>query len=114
MQAIYTKYLPCTNVKGSRIKAQCDRGSITISYPDELSGDEVHIYAAECLVQKFVKEDFEKYASRYPDYKSPWSKSRVCGAMPQKIGGCVHVFRHGVYDGEFSKTLKKMISELKK
>lgn len=32
-QAIQTKYLPATSFKGSRIKAWCERGSITIDYP---------------------------------------------------------------------------------
>ncbi len=52
MQAIITKYLPCTNSKGSRIKAQCAAGSITIDYPHELSGQAVYRKAAEALVAK--------------------------------------------------------------
>jgi hypothetical protein len=52
MQAIITKYLPATNSRGSRIKATCAAGSITISYPYELSGQAVHRKAAEALVAK--------------------------------------------------------------
>jgi hypothetical protein len=52
MQAIKTKYLPATNFKGSRIKASCEAGSITIPYPYELSGDKVHIFAATELCNK--------------------------------------------------------------
>jgi hypothetical protein len=52
MQAIITKYLPATNTKGSRIKATCSAGSITISYPHELSGQAVYQAAAEALVSK--------------------------------------------------------------
>lgn len=52
MQAIVTKYLPCTNTKGSRIKAFCDAGSITIPYPHELSGMAVYRKAAEMLLEK--------------------------------------------------------------
>jgi hypothetical protein len=52
MQAIITKYLPATATKGSRIKATCDAGSITISYPHELSGQAVHRTAAEALAAK--------------------------------------------------------------
>ncbi len=87
MQAIQTKYLPATNVKGSRIKAWCERGSITISYPDELSGDACHVYAADKLVEKFVKEDEKRYGTN----KNPWSAKRICGGLP-KPNGCVHVF----------------------
>ena len=86
MQAILTKYLPATNFKGSRIKAVCDRGSITISYPDELSGDACHIAAVDALIAKFVKED----EARYGTNKNPWSKPRVCGGLPD--GSVAHVF----------------------
>lgn len=86
MQAIQTKYLPATNFRGSRIKATCDRGSITISYPDELSGDACHIAAADALIAKFVKEDAERYGTE----RNPWSRPRVCGGLPDN--SCVHVF----------------------
>jgi hypothetical protein len=52
MQAIITKYLPATATKGSRIKATCSAGSITISYPHELSGQAVHKAAAKALIFK--------------------------------------------------------------
>ena len=57
MQTIITKYLPATNTKGSRIKATCNRGSCTIPYPYELSGDAVHNAAAQALVNRFILED---------------------------------------------------------
>ena len=86
MQAIETKYIPATNTRGSRIKAECERGSITIDYPHELSGDAVHIAAADALVAKFVKEDAERYGTD----RNPWSKPRVCGGL--KNGHYAHVF----------------------
>jgi hypothetical protein len=53
MKAIMTKYLPCTNSKGSRIKASDgDGNSITIGYPHELSGEEVFKKAAIALCDK--------------------------------------------------------------
>ena len=52
MQAIHVKYLPCTNTRGSRIKATCAAGSLAISYPYELSGQAVYRAAAEALAQK--------------------------------------------------------------
>lgn len=52
MQAIQTRYLGPTNTRGSRIKATCAAGSITISYPYDLSGQAVHRRAAEALVSK--------------------------------------------------------------
>jgi hypothetical protein len=89
MQAITTKYLPATNVRGSRIKATCERGSITISYPHELSGEAVHIAAADALVAKFVREDWAQYG----DERNPWEGARVCGGI---VGGAyAHVFAGG-------------------
>ena len=49
MQAIETKYIPASNYRGSRIKATCERGSITVSYDDALNGEEAHIAAAQAL-----------------------------------------------------------------
>lgn len=57
MQAIQTKYLSATNTKGSRIKATCAAGSITIDYPHELSGMAVHAAAAKVLVNKLGWDD---------------------------------------------------------
>lgn len=43
MKAIMTKYIPCSETKGSRIKAyDSDNNSITIGYPHELSGEAVY------------------------------------------------------------------------
>ena len=52
MQAIQTKYIGPTNTRSSRIKAWCAAGSITISYPHELSGQSVYRAAAELLADK--------------------------------------------------------------
>ncbi|MGZ8888002.1 MAG: hypothetical protein ACXW1D_00420 [Halobacteriota archaeon] len=52
MQAIHTKYFGPTNSKGSRIKATCDAGSVTIPYPHELSGMDCYKAAADALVKK--------------------------------------------------------------
>lgn len=57
MQAIICKYFGPTNSKGSRIKAQCAAGSVTISYPHELSGQAVYRKAAEALVAKLGWND---------------------------------------------------------
>lgn len=57
MQAIQTKYLCPTNSRGARIKATAAAGSITISYPHELSGQAVHRKAAEALVSKLGWND---------------------------------------------------------
>lgn len=53
MQAIQTRYFGPSNVKGARIKAWADAGSVTIPYPHELSGQACHRKAAQALADKF-------------------------------------------------------------
>ena len=53
MQAIVTKYLPPSNIRGARIKATAEAGSVTISYPHELRGQSCHRAAAQALADKF-------------------------------------------------------------
>ena len=77
MQAIITKYLPPTNTKPSRIKAECERGSIIISYDSELGDEGANRKAVEALVARFVKEDAAKYGSK-PE-SNPWARPFVTG-----------------------------------
>jgi hypothetical protein len=51
-QAIETKYLGPTNTRGSRIKASCQAGSITLDYDDALDSDDNHDFAAIALLKK--------------------------------------------------------------
>lgn len=60
MQAIVTKYLPATNTKGARIKASCEAGSVTISYPHEAQrGVEAHATAMRALAAKLGWREYE-------------------------------------------------------
>jgi hypothetical protein len=52
MNAIQTRYFGPSNTRGSRIKATCETGSITIGYPHELSDMACHALAAKALVKK--------------------------------------------------------------
>jgi hypothetical protein len=52
-QAIETKWLGPTNVRGSRVKATAEAGSITLSWDHSLNTDENHRKAAEALAAKF-------------------------------------------------------------
>lgn len=49
MQCITTRYLPPTNNRGARIKAECSAKSIVIPYPYEYEQDQAHRYAAIVL-----------------------------------------------------------------
>lgn len=87
MQAILTKIIPCTDTKETRVKAICERGSMTISYPYELSGYDVHKAAVAALIDKFCREDLKEYGT--PTEKNPWNKPRVCGTLPS--GDVAHI-----------------------
>ena len=53
MIAIHTKYIPASNVRGSRIKAISDNGhSVIVSRNDALNGHLVHFEAVKALVTK--------------------------------------------------------------
>lgn len=52
MQAIQTKFLPCTNFRGSRVKAWCEAGSVTVGWDHVLNVDENHAAAAAALAEK--------------------------------------------------------------
>ena len=75
-QAIVTRYYGPGNVRGSRIRATCDRGSITISYPDDVSGADCHAVAVRALLAEFQREDGT-------DRSWPSFDRWVCGGMPQ-------------------------------
>ena len=95
MQAIKTKYLSATNVSGSRIKAMCERGSITIPYPHELSGDAVHRKAVDALLDKFAKEDAKTYG--ISPQESSWKRPYITGGYKDEL---YHVFVN-VWDLEY-------------
>ena len=50
---ITTKFIPPTNSRGSRIKASCQCGSVTVGYDYSLSIDEAHAVATKALLEKF-------------------------------------------------------------
>ena len=61
MQAITTKYLPATNTKGARIKASCEAGSVTISYPHEAQrGHLAHAQAVYALAEKLGWPEYSR------------------------------------------------------
>jgi hypothetical protein len=77
-QAIQTKYLPHTNTRPSRIKAWCQRGSVTITTDCSLESD--HREAVRVLLAKFIAEDEERYGT--PRSANPWAADFVLGALP--------------------------------
>lgn len=54
MTTIITTYIPSTNTRGSRIKADAGmKRTVTIPFPHSLSGEAVHLEAAKALCAKF-------------------------------------------------------------
>lgn len=84
MQAIITKYIGPGNVRGSRYKATCERGSLTVGADDALSLEENHRAACDALCAKFDAEDAKKYGS---DARK-WSRPKASGQLPSRE----HVF----------------------
>ena len=64
-QAIKTKYIGPTNSKGSRVKATCDAGSITINWQDALNTERNHAAARDALCVKLGW-------TRYYDWTIGW------------------------------------------
>jgi hypothetical protein len=90
MQAILTKYIPCTNLRGSRIKAECEAGTLIIGYPYNLTTDAAHQYAARLLAEKLEKEIAARQKREVIPGKG-WLKPFVSGGLP-KNKGYAHVF----------------------
>jgi hypothetical protein len=78
MQAIQTKFLGPTNHRGSRIKATCEAGSITVPWDHGADIDANHGYVAMMLAQKLGWTGDE-----YGELKS--------GCLPNNAG-YAHVF----------------------
>lgn len=54
MTAIITTYVPCTNTKPSRIKADAGDGrKVFVSYDNEGSNEKAHFRAVQTLCRKF-------------------------------------------------------------
>lgn len=81
MQAILTRYLGPTNFRGSRVKAWCQAGSVTLSWNDALDVNANHDAAAIALRAK-LGWDHDSYGFM------------VHGALPDNTGNC-YVFTCG-------------------
>lgn len=60
-QAIMTKFLGPTNYRGSRVKAWCDAGQITLNWDHEIGVDENHYKAAMTLVYKLKWTEYNDW-----------------------------------------------------
>jgi hypothetical protein len=78
MQSIHTKYIPASNVRGSRIKATTDSGlSATVPFDHALWGHLVHFEAVKALAAK---------------HKLTWDLSNMCYGGSSDGKGYTFVF----------------------
>ena len=92
MQAIRVRYLSPTDRRGARLKASCERGSVTIPYPHGLSRDDIPRAALNALVAKFVAEDGPG--------PNPWARPWVGGGTDngETVFVCGDGWRHLVVE----------------
>lgn len=89
-QTIRTKYLPCTDRRGSRVKAWCLRGSLTVQWESALNVEDNHKGACDALRLKFIREDSARYKSDAA--KNPWGADMIGGQLPKPDSGYCFVF----------------------
>lgn len=80
MQAIITKYVPPTNTKPGRVKATCERGSLTVSWDHGLDDGANHRAVCDALCLRFDVEDEKKYGSKFGPHS--WGRSKASGQIP--------------------------------
>jgi hypothetical protein len=73
MQAIVTKYFGPTDFRGSRVKAEADAGSVTVSWDHALNSEDNHRKAALALCGKL-------------GWTVPSPDSLVGGGLPKSSG----------------------------
>ena len=87
MQAIETKYLGPTNSRGSRVKASCQAGSVTVGWDDALDVDPNHDAAARALIAKF---GWQKHGKWFRGAR-PDNKGNVYVCQPRHYSEAVKV-----------------------
>ena len=92
MQAIITKYLPPSYVKGVRIRATCEAMTIILSW-DPGCGPEDHGHNPEDNHKAAAAElclRMDKRCAKLYGSKPQWNKPKITAEL--KGGECVHVF----------------------
>lgn len=91
MQAIITKYVGPTNMRGSRYSAKCEAKSISVSADHALNAEDNHIAACLRLRELIAQANAKKYGIDAAN--DPWMRPMVTGQIPS--GEYVHVFVAG-------------------
>ena len=64
-EAIFTKILPATNCKGTRVKAKCALGEITLDFSYTSSAKNEQLRAVQALLLKLKYGSIGSYESSY-------------------------------------------------
>ena len=72
MQAITTKFIPCTDTRGSRVKATAQAGSVTLGWDHSKNPADNHKAAAMALVKKYKWFYGEWMSAELPNGSSVW------------------------------------------
>jgi len=86
MQAIITRFIGPTNTRGSRYKASCEAGTLTVSADYELDAEQNHVAVCRALCQQVADANKVKYGTTF----DVWEMAMVHGQIPS--GEYVHVF----------------------
>lgn len=68
MQAIVAKFIGPTNTRGSRYKASCEAGSLTLSADPRLNSEQNHVRVAHALISKLGWFHDLNRGDRYGDW----------------------------------------------
>jgi len=85
MQAIETKYLGPANVRGSRVKATCEAGSVTLEWDDGLDADGNHDAAARALIVRLGWNDTKRGAWYRGTTKGSSGYVYVCSYLGERL-----------------------------
>lgn len=88
MQSITTKFLCPTHTKGSRYKASCDAGSLTLVAQCALNSEQNHVRVARALIEKLGWWHDAARGDRYGDWYSGGTKDGyvfVCAVEDAKV-----------------------------
>jgi len=99
MQAITTRYIGPTNFRGSRVKAQCDAGSLVWHWDYRLGPDENHDKACAALVARL----------KWP---GPWFGGTLAPSEKSaRCYVCVPALRR-LLDGEWSADTREELARI--
>ena len=88
MQAISTKHIGPTNYRGSRVKAEADAGSVTISWEYGLNADANHARAALYLMRLLDWDSSNVRSGTIRDGRMVWVRSDMAAQTPIDDAQC--------------------------